>query len=93
MSYPPTQDQINALAARLAILDGQGLTAPAVGFVTQINADMAGLKMDIQQAVLTLEATVNSLSNSSQQINTQIDQLLGLSGITYTPVTITPPIT
>jgi len=93
MSNPPVQDQINALAARLALIDGQGLLPPAQGFISQTNANMAGLKMDIQQAVLTLEATVNSLSNSLQQINTQIDQLLGLSDITYTPVVVTPPTT
>lgn len=93
MSYPPVQDQINAIMVRLALLDGQGLASPATGFTATTSASLAGLRTDIQQAVLSLEANLNELYTDVSAINSQVDQMLGVTSTPYTAVVITPPTT
>jgi hypothetical protein len=87
------QAQVNAILARLALLDGQGLLAPAQGFTTTIQAQVNGLKSDIEESVLSLEANLNDLYTDVETINGQVDQVLGVTNTTYSPVIITPPTT
>lgn len=48
MSTPDLQTQINALAARLAVVYGQGSPAPGFSFVTQTNSNTYDLKTDVR---------------------------------------------
>jgi hypothetical protein len=92
-TLPDFQTQINALVVRLNLLDGTGLLPPAQGFTAQTNASLAGMKSDITQAVLSLEGSVNALTATVQVYVSQLEVLLGLAGVTYTPPTMVPPTT
>jgi hypothetical protein len=87
------QTQVNAILSRLALLDGTGLTAPAVGFTSTTASKLTGLQIDIQQAILSLEANLNELYTNVSSLSAQVDQLLGVTNIPYTPVIIVPPTT
>jgi hypothetical protein len=91
MGLPPVQTQITSLAARVAVLDGQGLTSPLNGFTSQTTSKFAGLSNDIQQAVLSLEATINSVAAQMQNIQASLNALLGIAGLSPVSTTMTPP--
>jgi hypothetical protein len=92
MSTPDLQTQINALAARLAVLDGQGLQTPAVSFVTQTNAAIAGIQEDQRQSTLTLEGMLATLTSKVNSLWTSIATYLGIPQQPGgTPVTVVPP--
>lgn len=90
MATTPTLSQ---LAARVALLDGQGLAPPIQGFVQQTTANIAGVKSDINGVVLSLEASINNLISSVQALTQSVNLLLGLAGLSTTPPTVTPPTT
>lgn len=94
-TLPDFQTQINALAARLNLLDGTGLLPPAQGFTAQTNAKLAGLKNDINRGVLSSEGSVNGLTATVQVYVTQLITLLGLAGVSTAPdlPTTVPPTT
>lgn len=92
MPTPDLQTQINALAARLAVLDGQGLAAPATSFVTQTNQKITGLQSDVRQSTLSLEALLTNLNLSVNNLWTALTSYLGLPNQAgQTPTTVVPP--
>jgi len=95
-TIPDLQILINALSVRLAVLDGQGLASPAVGFIQQNAADMTGLKNDVDGSALALEALIDNLTSQVQTLQASVNTLLGLSGATVPTVSaryVTPPTT
>jgi hypothetical protein len=76
---PDLQTQLNNLAVRVSMLDGQGLIAPAVGFTTQTNARINGLKVDLTQSVLTLEGLLAKVTASVTSLWTALSTYLGFS--------------
>lgn len=83
MSTSPTttdlQAQVNALAVRMAVIDGQGLVAPATGYVVQTTNKIAGLQTDLTQSVLTIESLLNKVTASVQALWTALSTYLGIS--------------
>jgi hypothetical protein len=88
------QAQVNTMLLRLAVLDGQGLTPPTLGFVQATTANFTGLSNDIDGSALALEELVNNLTVQVQTLQAGVNQLAALSGITITnPAWVTPPFT
>lgn len=80
MSY--TNDQlstmIDALTARVAVMDGQGLADPSLGTVPKNAADIAGVRQDLTQAVLKLEQILNTFKTSLTSWTNLLRSHLGL---------------
>lgn len=99
MATTPTlaslQAQLTNLTARVNVLDGQGLPQNVQGFTAQTNANIAGVKSDINGVVLSLEATNNQQFELMNQMIAAINALLCLTGVAppITPPTTTPPVT
>jgi hypothetical protein len=90
MATIPVQTQINTLAARMAVIDGQGLTNPATSFITITDASIAGLKTDLRQAVLSLETSINQMMTALNSLTQMIQTYMGVPPGTP-PVNYTVP--
>ena len=85
------QDQITSLSARLALLDEQGLVAPLQGYTAQTNAKITGVKSDVSNSVLSLEANINNVLIAVQALQTSVNTLLGLAGLPVPPPPVVVP--
>lgn len=72
------QNQITAIAARLAALDGQGLIDPTLAWTTIQAKKIAGLQSVINQAALALQQQVLDLRTLVTSLQTALNTHLGL---------------
>lgn len=92
MSTPDLQSQITQLAVRLAALDGQGMPDTSTSFVAKTNAEIAGLKTDLQQSVLTLDGLLTTLTNTVNNLWAALSTSLGITPpATPTTGSVIPP--
>ena len=69
----------------MALLDGQGLAAPLQGFTASTNAKINGVKSDVSNSVLALEANINNVLMPVQALQASVNTLLGLAGLPIPP--------
>lgn len=78
-----TNDQLEtalaALTARVNVIDGQNLTAPTEGALTQISKKHEGLKTDLKQSVNKLEQILGDYKKTVTGYVTMVKALLGAS--------------
>jgi hypothetical protein len=91
MATLPVQTQIDSLAARVSALDGQGLHAPAKGFVQQTAARISGLKTDLVQSVLTLDSQLQDMHSEVSGLWRSFSTYLGISPPPTSLGTLVPP--
>jgi hypothetical protein len=85
------QTQINLLAARVSVIDGEGLKAPAQGYTVQNNAAIAGIKEDLTQSVLSLEGLLQKINASVAGLWVALSTYLGLTPPPTPSTTVIPP--
>ena len=74
-----TDQDFAALTARVNALDGQNLPAPTQGQIAVVASSLAGVKKSTNSALLVLESQLTGLLQQVTAIQTQVNQLRGVS--------------
>jgi hypothetical protein len=75
---PTVQEQIDALTARVNVLDGQNLTDPALAVTTVLAAKDNGLETMLRQNVLAIEQSLNKIKADLAALKTLVNTHLGI---------------
>jgi hypothetical protein len=74
-----TDDQFNALLARVNSIDGQNLPDPAQSQLNQLQMGIAGLRTTIRQVTLVLQANLKDLVTQVTNLQLLLNQSKGVS--------------